>query len=34
VREALAEGAAKARSIARETVREVRQKMGLGSGSG
>ncbi|HEY3818524.1 MAG TPA: tryptophan--tRNA ligase [Polyangiaceae bacterium] len=33
VREALADGAAKARRIARETLREVRQVMGLGSGA-
>ncbi len=33
VETALAEGAAKARRIARETVREVRAKMGLGSGT-
>jgi tryptophanyl-tRNA synthetase len=34
VREALGDGAAKARRIASETVREVRDKMGLGSGAG
>jgi tryptophanyl-tRNA synthetase len=33
-REALGDGAAKARRIAHETVREVRDKMGLGSGVG
>jgi tryptophanyl-tRNA synthetase len=34
VREALGDGAAKARRIARETIREVRDAMGLGSGAG
>jgi tryptophanyl-tRNA synthetase len=34
VREALGDGAAKARRIASETVREVREKMGLGSSAG
>jgi tryptophanyl-tRNA synthetase len=33
VREALAEGASKARRIAQETMREVRDAMGLGSGA-
>ena len=33
VREALGDGAAKARAIAQETMREVRDRMGLGSGA-
>jgi tryptophanyl-tRNA synthetase len=33
VREALGDGAAKARRIAQETIREVRDRMGLGSGA-
>ena len=34
VTESLGDGAAKARAIAKETMREVRDAMGLGSGSG
>jgi tryptophanyl-tRNA synthetase len=33
VRQALADGAAKARRIAQETMRQVRDQMGLGSGA-
>jgi tryptophanyl-tRNA synthetase len=33
VRQALGDGAAKARAIAQETMREVRERMGLGSGA-